>query len=79
MRRVDLKDSYEKNLEILHSKLNASSNELNRIDMNISDNKNEINSLIMGYGKLCLGISDINENAPSDNKAYVRKRTINDK
>ena len=35
--------------------------------------------LIMGYGKLCLGISDINENAPSDNKAYVRKRTINDK
>ena len=79
LRRVDLKDSYEKNLEILHSKLNASSNELNRIDMNISDNKNEINSLIMGYGKLCLGISAINENAPSDNKAYVRKRTINDK
>lgn len=79
LRRFDLKDSYEKNLEILHSKLNASSNELNRIDMNISDNKNEINSLIMGYGKLCLGISDINENAPSDNKAYVRKRTINDK
>jgi len=47
--------------------------------MNISNNKNEINSLIMGYGKLCLGISDTNENAPSDNKAYVRKRTINDK
>ena len=42
LRRFDLKDSYEKNLEILHSKLNASSNELNRIDMNISDNKNEI-------------------------------------
>lgn len=79
LRRVDLKDSYEKNLEILHSKLNASSNELNRIDMNISDNKNEINSLIMGYGNLCLGISDINENSLSDNKAYVRKRTINDK
>lgn len=79
LKRVDLKDSYEKNLEILHNKLNASSNELNRIDMNISDNKNEINSLIMSYGKLCLEISDINENSPNDNKAYVRKRTINDK
>lgn len=79
LRRVDLKNSYERNLEVLRSKLNASSNKLNRIDMNISNNKNEINSLIMGYGKLCLGISDTNENAPSDNKAYVRKRTINDK
>ncbi len=79
LRRVDLKNSYERNLEVLRSKLNASSNKLNRVDMNISNNKSEIDSLIMNYGKLCLGISDINENAPSDNKAYVRKRTINDK
>lgn len=79
LRRVDLKNSYERNLEVLRSKLNASSNKLNRVDMNISNNKSEIDSLIMNYGKLCLGISDINENAPSDNKAYVRKKTINDK
>lgn len=78
IKNKELEDNYENELDNLLNKLNSLSSELSIIDTNISSKSDEIDMLVMDYGKLCLGISD-DEVVYKSNKPYTRRKTIYDK